>query len=67
MRSSPTFTIVLIITNTWSTSKSRTIKDVVASTDKQTIEFPTGHVGLVLARLHTKNYGLRLASGSKSI
>jgi polyhydroxyalkanoate synthase len=33
-----------------SAESSRTITDVVASTDKQTIEFPTGHVGLCISR-----------------
>jgi polyhydroxyalkanoate synthase len=33
-----------------SAESSRTIIDVVASTDKQTIEFPTGHVGLCISK-----------------
>jgi len=33
-----------------SADSSRTITDVVASTDKQTIEFPTGHVGLCISK-----------------
>jgi len=33
-----------------SAESSRTITDVVASTDKQTIEFPTGHVGLCISK-----------------
>ncbi len=33
-----------------SAESSRSIIDVVASTDKQTIEFPTGHVGLCISK-----------------
>jgi len=33
-----------------SAESSRTITDVVASTDKQTMEFPTGHVGLCISK-----------------
>ena len=33
-----------------SAESSRTITDVVTSTDKQTIEFPTGHVGLCISK-----------------
>jgi len=33
-----------------SAESSRTITDVIASTDKKTIEFPTGHVGLCISK-----------------
>jgi polyhydroxyalkanoate synthase len=33
-----------------SAESSRSIIDVVASTDKQTMEFPTGHVGLCISK-----------------
>jgi len=33
-----------------SAESSRTITDVIASTDKQTMEFPTGHVGLCISK-----------------
>lgn len=33
-----------------SPESSRTITDIVASTDKQTMEFLTGHVGLCISR-----------------
>jgi polyhydroxyalkanoate synthase len=33
-----------------SAESSRTITNVIASTDKQTMEFPTGHVGLCISK-----------------
>ena len=33
-----------------SAESSRTITEVIASTDKKSIEFPTGHVGLCVSR-----------------
>jgi polyhydroxyalkanoate synthase len=37
-----------------SAESSRTITDVVSSTDKKTLELPTGHVGLCISRIAHK-------------